>query len=563
MLGIVGEMIDRGYLKVYDVHGRSCLGVPFLPFQEKHNEFANLQMLEPEMSDDEEIKQFGGVGHKLDMDSVLYKSTIVEDTITINGKEDIAGFLLDNGITIMDGKFLSGEMKKRLATTMSLTECSCIAEYNLSEGVRSKGLELREFLSMQPGDAILHLKMESDFEEYLSDPSAYQEKLKSEMLMALGLDPDQVPGARDAIVILKAWQGSINIWARIKGCLVAAASLLRHVAEVAVNRTREFVQFCTQCTCGFAQRVTHCVQCTCGFVHSRLQGAQSLHTTSAPRGAPSARTTSAPRGVPSARATSGPQGAPSARTKHPCISRGHSNTWVNTPAGRSRQTPKSQTTDGTAHVGRAALGASIPSSSQVATGPRRPLDNVCVTTTKDGDWTVVGHFSTDTSNRCFMRQTLFQVSNFAYKEAQALKVGDVVLGASGNPLLVSSHEIHKRQDCTLITLRTPQSEITVTDNHRIMVPTPNGLINEKEAGQLNPGDDVICGLRSQKLTKVRRFPTNVDLVEIRFMPDDPIETRVAPRWGILTKGAPFPLVTRNTFLDATRAAPAKKRASSI
>lgn len=84
-------------------------------------------------------------------------------------------------------------------------------------------------------------------------------------------------------------------------------------------------------------------------------------------------------------------------------------------------------------------------------------------------------------------------------------------------------------------LRTAQAELTVTQDHRIVVPdAPEGT---KMASELNVDDEVYCCDRVQKLTKVQRFERVAELVEFRFSPDDPVETRLLPHWGILTKGS--------------------------
>ena len=77
------------------------------------------------------------------------------------------------------------------------------------------------------------------------------------------------------------------------------------------------------------------------------------------------------------------------------------------------------------------------------------------------------------------------------------------------------------------------------------------------------------GERSQRLTNVRHFEERVELVELRFHPDDPVEARMVAKHGILTKGAamtgscramgplgPFP------FEIATPAQPSNRRARS-
>jgi len=135
-------------------------------------------------------------------------------------------------------------------------------------------------------------------------------------------------------------------------------------------------------------------------------------------------------------------------------------------------------------------------------------------------------------NRCYLPATIFEVSAGNYKRADRLQYGDSVQSSAGKTLRVAFHEIHLRQQRKLVTLGTAQAELTVTHDHRIQ--GPGGIT---AASDLQVGDLVMCGDRSQSLAKVKPFNQVTEVVEIRFDPDDPVQTRLAPRWGIETLGA--------------------------
>ena len=57
------------------------------------------------------------------------------------------------------------------------------------------------------------------------------------------------------------------------------------------------------------------------------------------------------------------------------------------------------------------------------------------------------------------------------------------------------------------------------------------------ASALGWGDVVYVDGRPRALTQVQSFLASVELVDLRFIPDHPVETRLLSRWSILTKGA--------------------------
>lgn len=143
------------------------------------------------------------------------------------------------------------------------------------------------------------------------------------------------------------------------------------------------------------------------------------------------------------------------------------------------------------------------------------------------------------SGRCYLTRTVFKTPQGELKFVRCLKVGDQILGAAGRRLEVAYAHIHPRQMCKLVTLRTAQAELTVTLDHRVVVPGGDGA--ERLAGELMVGDAVIVGARGQRLTRVMLYEEAAELVEVRFNPDDPVETRMASPHGIMTKGQRMPI----------------------
>jgi len=142
--------------------------------------------------------------------------------------------------------------------------------------------------------------------------------------------------------------------------------------------------------------------------------------------------------------------------------------------------------------------------------------------------------------KCLLPNTLLPISHLEYVTARRVKLGDKIQSSSGNLLDVAFVQIHEHVAHTLVTLRTAQAELTVTSDHRIVVLGADDKCKDVRAGDLKVGNYVFCGSRKQRLTKVVQHERTSDLVEIRFNPDEPVEARAAPRWGILAKGEEMP-----------------------
>jgi len=155
---------------------------------------------------------------------------------------------------------------------------------------------------------------------------------------------------------------------------------------------------------------------------------------------------------------------------------------------------------------------------------------------------------------CFLKQrTVFLSAAGEWKNVAALQVGDMIRGSADRAVEVMFKKEYPKRRCKLVTLRTSTAELTVTSDHRVAM--QGGTRSEKFAGEVEPGDHVWCGSKPQRVDKVLKFMQRAELVELRFSPDEAVETFLMPHSGISTKGEyhfdPLPAVlvqSKNTFL---------------
>lgn len=153
---------------------------------------------------------------------IIYATKSVGDRVIIP-KDQIPGFLLDNGIQIMNAKQLEHRLKAHLSKTMALIECDCVAKYSILGKTEVTSMCERAGTNLSPGDVKLRLRMRQDFKLYKEDPSAYEDMLKAEILNAIGLDAKKLPNAKRDIKIEEVKEGSIIVTLIIGGVLLAAA----------------------------------------------------------------------------------------------------------------------------------------------------------------------------------------------------------------------------------------------------------------------------------------------------------------------------------------------------
>jgi hypothetical protein len=145
------------------------------------------------------------------------------------------------------------------------------------------------------------------------------------------------------------------------------------------------------------------------------------------------------------------------------------------------------------------------------------------------------------SGRCFLKNTVLLTPNGELKDVDRLSVGDRIRSVDGQDLDVAYARTHPIERRSLVTVRTKQTEITVTSDHRVITYSPQtGRRVEKFAQDLIVGDIVYCGSFQQRITKLVNHEERAALVEIRFNPDEAVETLMVASHGIHTKGAPMP-----------------------
>jgi len=135
-------------------------------------------------------------------------------------------------------------------------------------------------------------------------------------------------------------------------------------------------------------------------------------------------------------------------------------------------------------------------------------------------------------SNCFVPRTLFKVGRGLLKDVASLEEGDKVLSVNGHDLeVVHLHRLPPQKQ-TIVELRTRAVSASFSACHRIVM--GDGRI--RRAGQLQAGESVYVGSQAALLTKVRQHVAHTELFEVGFTPDDPVETFVTFRWGLVTKG---------------------------
>jgi len=146
---------------------------------------------------------------------------------------------------------------------------------------------------------------------------------------------------------------------------------------------------------------------------------------------------------------------------------------------------------------------------------------------------------------CFLPGTMIWTSKASSLLVEALRPGDTVMNAFGNNIKVASTTVHEESLCQVVELRTREHSLKVSSTHRIVVPYPAADVSQeimdiKEAGDMKAGDLVFSGCPPLPvpLVKVLKHPLRTRMIEIVFDPDDPVETFMAPKWCLLTRGSP-------------------------
>ena len=388
---------DAGYLKQSQVCGIPCLVPAYFCKKDP----------EPALQDLPEFKSPDGV--TMGQLPIIYQSTVEGLKFRIH-ESQIAAFLLDNGIRMMTGaEEMEKHLYQNLSTILPVLDCRCIAKYSISGktqvatlGGKSDGLK--------PGDAKFRIRIDEDFVNYAKDPAGYENKVKSAILEAMGLDAEKYPAAKHHIKIKTVEPGSVVVFLIIGACVLAAAGI------------------------------------------TALLGA-----------------------------------------------------WYRRSAPSSPKSPESSSN--TTTLPPFCL-TTTPNSSRL----RRQVANISLTTSSEGSFEITGHFVP--ARKCYLRNTLFQKSFGEYVEAHRLQVGSEVLGRMTNneisKMQVMSKVEHGRCMRNLVTLHTAQATLTITADHRVAIIGDTGIRTEAEARTLRRGMQVYVGDRTQELTRVTKYSSNVE-----------------------------------------------------
>jgi len=147
---------------------------------------------------------------------------------------------------------------------------------------------------------------------------------------------------------------------------------------------------------------------------------------------------------------------------------------------------------------------------------------------------LVGEGDGGDNGYCFVAGSILRLSNGELVPVSQLDAGDRVLASSGRELRVRSIALHPLQEQSLVELHAiNQAVLTVTRDHRVMVERgPHA--QTMPAVQLRVGDRVYStGEERKELVEIRELTEEVQVVQVRFMPDEPVEVFMPP---ILSKG---------------------------
>lgn len=149
-------------------------------------------------------------------------------------------------------------------------------------------------------------------------------------------------------------------------------------------------------------------------------------------------------------------------------------------------------------------------------------------------WTEIQQVTS--AGKCFVPNTMLWTSSSEAKTVECIKAGDMVAGVF-RMLRVTSAEIHVPALRELVELRTRAAYLKVTADHLITVPDLVGRPSaSKQAKDLQIGDQVFVGQRIAEIVSLRASRMRIEAVELHFDPDEPVESFLSPRWGVLSRG---------------------------
>lgn len=138
--------------------------------------------------------------------------------------------------------------------------------------------------------------------------------------------------------------------------------------------------------------------------------------------------------------------------------------------------------------------------------------------------------------KCFVPHTMLWTSSSEAKTVESIKAGDMVFGLF-QKLRVTFAKVHLPALRDLVEMRTRAAYLKVTADHLITVPDLVGRPSaSKQAKDLQIGDQVFVGQRIAEIVSVRASRMRIEAVELHFDPDEPVESFLSPRWGVLSRG---------------------------
>lgn len=150
-------------------------------------------------------------------------------------------------------------------------------------------------------------------------------------------------------------------------------------------------------------------------------------------------------------------------------------------------------------------------------------------------WTEIQQVAS--SGKCFVPSTMLWTSRSDARIVESIRVGDTVIGVFQTQLRVTFAKTHSPAVRDLVELRTRAAYLKVTADHSITVPDRAGRpSHSKQAKDLKSGDRVFVGQRIAELVCVRSSRMRIEAVELHFDPDEPVESFLSPRWGLLSRG---------------------------
>lgn len=134
-----------------------------------------------------------------------------------------------------------------------------------------------------------------------------------------------------------------------------------------------------------------------------------------------------------------------------------------------------------------------------------------------------------------MAATQFKTPSGDVVPVELLQQDSMVRASSGAPVRVAEIIVWPKALREIVELRVDSERLLVTSSHRVVIPSEKGEV-EALAGALQLGQAVCCSDGTRMLSHVAKSFQEIEVFEILFDPDEPIEAWSPPIGAILTKG---------------------------